>query len=689
MAQLMLHKDVLKGFSKLPVKVQKKLAEFVEKFQEDPYDPSLGLHKLEETMADPKGRGADLAGDYRAIIVAPEQGDTFLLVHIGMHDSSYRWAKKKHFEVHSKTGLFQIYDVEEVSTAIEEQPEEPDKYIDYPLKNMSDDDLYLAGVPQALIPSVRDIKSDHELEVLGDYLPPDCRDVLVGIASGMSLDESIEEMLGTPQKVLAETSPEGPGDFTNIQTIPNFDLVLVEGEEHLKDILQASLDVWRIFLHPYQRKIVEWDVNGPMNITGAAGTGKTVALMHRAVYLARKLADPKARILVTTFTTTLSITIKHHLSRLGPDVANRIEVTNLHALARTICNRAGWRGRIADENDLKEIWGEEVWKNTAIGELPLSREEMLKEFNLIIEPNGIDSEDDYITTIRSGRTRLGRKQRRRAWPIFLAVKRGLKKRNLLTFEGAIHHARLCVEQGNFSKYTHVLVDEIQDFSLEALRLIKSLSSIGEGNSNPLCTVGDGHQRIFRTKIPLSRAGINIRGRSRRLKINYRTSEQIRKFAHTILEGLEIDDLDNGVISTIGDHSAFKGPEPIIEPCENKKTEAQYIVNWIKKLTKEHNLSTEEICITPPTPEIVASQSAANTPLYQLKPKEKDPGANEPGVRLGSMKRIKGLEFRAIAMACSDPEDPMNDLKNATLLQRCERYVAATRAREFLLITVGK
>ncbi len=122
----------------------------------------------------------------------------------------------------------------------------------------------------------------------------------------------------------------------------------------------------------------------------------------------------------------------------------------------------------------------------------------------------------------------------------------MKKRNLLTFEGAIHQARLALDQGNFQKYRHVLVDEIQDFSLEALRLIKALSPIDEGRRDPLCTAGDGHQRIYRTKIPLSRAGINIRGRSRRLKINYRTSEQIRKFAQGILKGVEIDDLDGGM-----------------------------------------------------------------------------------------------------------------------------------------------
>ena len=110
------------------------------------------------------------------------------------------------------------------------------------------------------------------------------------------------------------------------------------------------------------------------------------------------------------------------------------------------------------------------------------------------------------------------------------------------------------------------MDEVQDFSLEALRLIRALSPIEEECRDPLCTVGDGHQRIYRSRVPMSRAGINIRGRSRRLKINYRTSEQIRKFSMSILRGLDIDDLDGETVSTAADYSVFKGPDPIVVKC---------------------------------------------------------------------------------------------------------------------------
>lgn len=685
MAKLMVHRNILKAFHKLPSKVQKRVSELIEEFQHDPQSPAIGMHPLPGTMLDPKVRGVTKLPDgYRAIVIAPEKGDTYLLVHIDSHDKAYEWAKNKRFEVHGMTGVFQVFDAEEVQAVAQQATQEQPSLPSYPLARLTDDQLFEAGVPKPLVPAVKSIHNDAGLEALIDYLPPDCRDVLFGIAAGLSMQEALEEMLGAT--ATADAVPESPGDFTKIQQTPNFDLILVAGEEELKQILKGSLEEWRIFLHPYQRKLVKWKTKGPMHIAGSAGTGKTVALMHRAVHLARQLEDNAARVLVTTFTTNLSVTIKHHIQRLAPDVAHRIEVTNLHALARTICNRSGWKGRVAEDEELNQIWAE-VWVGYS-DELPLSKEEMRWEYGLVIDPNGIDDEETYLGTVRSGRPRITRAQRKQAWPVFRAFQRGLKKRNLLTFEGAIHEARLAVDQGNFTQYAHVLVDEVQDFSLEALRLIRAISPQDPNATDPLCTVGDGHQRIYRTKIPMSRAGIDIRGRSRRLKINYRTSEQIRQFAQGILKGVEIDDLDGGIITTVGDHSVFKGPVPMVEKCTDEKAEAEAIVAWVQMLMKDSGLATHEICITPRKPRIVTALSSANIATFELKPREEDPGSDESGVRMGTMKRIKGLEFRALAMACAKPDDPMNNLDAADIRDRCERYVAATRAREHLLVTVS-
>lgn len=691
MAQLMMHADVLKRYHKLPTKVQKKVATLIERFQENPWDPSIGLHGLKETMLDAKVRGADLPDGYRAIIIAPEQGDTFLLVHIDSHDRAYAWAQNKRFEVHDRTGAFQIFDVKETTQAIQEsstsgsQPQ----VNNYPLQQLSDDEFYQAGVPKLLIPTLRQIQSDHEFDVLREYLPSECYDVLLGVVAGLPLDQAISQALGLDVDDSQLTQIEGPGDFSQLAQRPNRDLVVVEGEDALKAMLEGgTLEEWRVFLHPKQQKLVEWRTNGAMSITGAAGTGKTVALMHRAIYLAKRLKDPKERILLTTFTTNLAITIKSYLQRLNPIAADRIEVTHLYQLARTICIRAGWKGRIATQEEVGELWTE-VWNDPATTDLPLPKPEIQKEFELVVDANGIDTEEEYLTAIRSGRPRLGRKQRKQIWSIIQIFRRLLLKRHLMTVEGAIHQARLAVEQGNFPKFRHVLADEIQDFGLEALKLLASLSPVEDNLTDPLCVAGDGHQRIYRMKVPLIRAGINVKGRSKQLKVNYRTSEQIRLFAQSIVEGIDIDDLDEGVTLTVGDHSVFTGPEPEIAPCANEETEAKQITQWVKELIEQNGFASYEICVTPYKPIIRGVLESAGIQTYELMPLSEDPGKAEPGVRLGTMKRIKGLEFRAIAMACTDPNDAMNQLPSAVLLERCERYVAASRARERLLVCTSQ
>jgi len=683
MAELMLHRDVLKTFGRLPSKVQKKIYELIRKFEDDSTQASIHLEQL--AVRDPKVRSARVGDDYRAIVVAPEQGDTFLLMHVDHHDEAYRWCKNKQFEAHGSLGTLQVFDVVEASQAVEtpsfnEPPVEaswvqaPKHDLTYPLDCLDDEDLFHAGVPQALIPAVRAVRSDETFQQLADYLPKEASQVLYGVVMGLTLDQSLEEMLGVLDAGAAK--PAGPGDFSHLAALTNMDLVLVEGEEHLKEILGEDIEEWRIFLHPYQRKLVQWETKGPMKINGSAGTGKTVALMHRAAWLGKRLQGNE-RILVTTYSTNLSVTIKSLLEKLAPKVEAQIEVTNLHQLARTISFRCGWRGKIAEDGDLAAIWSQ-VLAREAYAELEFDKAFVITEFDEIVDRMGLDSEEAYLTTVRSGRPRLGRKQRKALWKLFAEVQRELVKRNLLTFEGVVHQARLAVEQGQFHKYRYVLVDELQDFGLEALRLIRALSPIEEGLDNPLCVVGDGHQRIYnRVPIPLSRAGIDVRGRSRRLKINYRTSEQIRQWAQGLLEGMEVDDLDGGSADTTGDRSIFRGPEPQVVRCESTVESGQAVVAWVQGLL-DAGLSTHEICVASGRAEVISALESAGIPTLELKPRQRDPGQEEPGVRYGTKKRIKGLEFKAVALLhdVSDSEESA---------ERFANYVVATRAREHLLV----
>ena len=176
---------------------------------------------------------------------------------------------------------------------------------------------------------------------------------------------------------------------------------------------------------------------------------------------------------------------------------------------------------------------------------------------------------------------------------------------------------------------------------------------------------------------MSRAGIDVRGRSRRLKINYRTSEQIRQWAQGLLEGVEVDDLDGGMADTTGDRSVFRGPDPQVVSCKSVSESGQAVVAWIKGLL-DAGLGTHEICVTPTESEVVSALESAGIPTLELKPRQKDPGQEEPGVRYGTKKRIKGLEFKAVALI-------HEDAGQADGIDRFANYVAATRAREHLLV----
>jgi len=673
MSQLMLHREVLKNFGKLPSKVQKKVYELIRKFEEDSTQASIHLEPLQPMVKDKKVRSARLGDDYRAIVIAPEQGDTFLLMYVNHHDEAYRWCANKQFEAHGALGTLQVFDVEAVQQVVDDKLIQSAAVEHYPLDDLSDDDLFHAGAPKALIPAIRAVRSDTAFEQLADYLPKEAQQVLFGVVAGLSLNASLEEMLGAHEA--SPIVPAGPGDFSHLAEVANVDLVLVEGEEGLREILSEDIEEWRIFLHPYQRKLVEWDVKGPMKINGAAGTGKTVAMMHRAVWLAKRLQEGE-NILVTTFTTNLSVTIKSLIEKMTPDLCDRIEVTNLHQLARTICQRSGWRGKIAEDEDRKEIWDVIFDKHKDVG-FDYSLKFLIEEYDQIVDRMGIDNEDSYLTIVRSGRPRLSRKQRKVLWKVFTGFQRELAKRNLLTFEGVVHQARLAVEQGKFPKYRYVLVDELQDFGLEALRLIAAISPLNEPLPNPLCVVGDGHQRLYGTvPIALSRGGINVVGRSKRLKINYRTSEQIRLLAHGILNNIDVDDLDGETVTTVGDRSVFKGPQPQMVECTGDEELAKAVVTWVKGLL-DAGLGSHEICLTPPSEIALAALETAGIPTLELKPRQRDPGQEEQGIRYGSKKRIKGLEFKAVALIA--------DIEVDEGTERYANYVAATRAREFLLV----
>jgi superfamily I DNA/RNA helicase len=562
---------------------------------------------------------------------------------------------------------------------------------------LGDDQLFLAGVPHALIPAVRAVCSDPELEELLPFLPPEAGEVLTGVAAGMSLDEALEDVLDRAPAA----APAEPVDATDVaaalqrpQSGRRF-RVLDEGFD-LEAALAYPLDKWRVFLHPNQRQLVERSFNGPMRVLGGAGTGKTVVAMHRAASLVRKLLAPTDRILVTTFTVNLAHDIHQQLAKVTSAAEReRIDVIAIDALASRIARRAGEEFQVRFDGDLQDLWRDTV---ASYGEDPWDLSFYEAEWRDVIQAQGIADEQAYLRARRLGRgVKLSRAQRRKVWPALERFREALDERGWLEGADVLRLARRHLEQDpSLASYAAVVVDETQDMSAEALRLLRAVA--GAERPNDMFLVGDAHQRIYGRPQSLSACGINVRGRrSRHLRVNYRTTDAIRRFAMATLQGETFDDLDEGTDTTRGEVSLRSGPAPAVHHFDDLAGERAFLVGEVQRLRSE-GVPAAHICITGRTHNLL--EDCYQPALEAAGIQHEKLGQDEPRtehIRVATMHRVKGLEFPIVfvvganegvlpfasaALEDSDPAVRHQYLKR----ERCLLYVATTRARDHLVVT---
>jgi superfamily I DNA/RNA helicase len=249
---------------------------------------------------------------------------------------------------------------------------------------------------------------------------------------------------------------------------------------------------------------------------------------------------------------------------------------------------------------------------------------------------------------------------------------------------------LLLEQPNTtSGFKHIIVDEIQDLHPQAFRLLRAMLPEDEFQKNDLFLVGDGHQSLYGHHIVLSQLGINIRGRGRRLKLNYRTPEQTRKWASSILQNVTINNLDGELDSTKGYRSIISGPEPIFKSCNSFPEEMATIKAWIKDI--KLNQENQVICVTLRNKKAIDKYAQAleesGISTYKITADNHDTEDPTP-IRLVTMHRIKGLEFDHVCIAdCS--KNAWNSYQNAPdrmNSEKCLLHVAATRTKNSLLVT---
>ena len=687
MPNIVVTRDFFSALRKLPIGVQNKFDDFLGRFQENPHDGSIQLHKLSDRMADPRVRGARLDQKYRVIVLAPDQGDTYLMVHVGNHDEAYSWAERKRFEIHPRIGTLQIFDTELVEETARNAVhsgvhESGPAAVPLLLDRFSDDDLFQAGVPKALIPAVRVLRDEDQLAAVLPFLPDECASILIDLAGGSSLDEALENnLLHHPAAANVATQ-----SFDDLELQSGSNVFRVDDPALGKKIAEQDLEAWRLFLHPTQLALAHAPLSGAqVLINGAAGTGKTVVLLHRAAFILAERPDDS--ILFLTYSGTLALEIRAQLRRLAGAAARRVEVSSIYHFARRKLQAVQGGLEIVRSSDRKWIG---LWKENweALGRnWPLGEQEAQREYIEVVEVNGIATLDDYLTVVRKGRVRLSRQQRTALWELFVAFRERLRVSGLMPAEDSLRAIREFFDAHASERYAHVLADEIQDMALEGLRFVRAAwnSQLPHGS---LTLAGDGHQRLYLGGVPLVRAGIEARGRrSRRLRINYRTTEEIRTFAHGLMEGMEIDDLNGGPAGVFGDLSMLHGPVPQQLMCADPREEAANVLSCVRGLLSD-GFADSSICVTALTPtygRILKGLEDAGIVVLELQAATED-NPRQPGVRIGTVARIKGLEFRAVILSCVVDRHPIDDLEKADRLDRCAIYVACTRARERLTLT---
>ena len=703
MPQVALSADFLKAFARIPKNQQKKVRQFLDKFRADPTSSAINYEPI-STMRDSKVRTVRIDKAYRGIVIHPPKGDVYLMVWVDHHDEAMDWARNKMFEVNPVTGSFQVWEPVEgegkaqpapAAVSVIESEVVPNGFL---FAGHHNDTLLLLGVPEPLLAAVRTLRTDADLDRLTPYLPAEATDALYLLAAGYDLDGTLDELdrlTAAGEKDLpVEVDTE---DFAAALERPESrrEFKIVEDDHELSDVLNAQLHVWRVFLHPSQEKLATIRAKGPTRVLGGAGTGKTVVAMHRARHLASKVYTAQTdRILFTTFTKNLARDISSQLKHMcGPEY-DRIEVTNLDAWANGFLKEQGLKFKTIGPDQARRIW-REVYAEEGADEFPLAF--FLEEWRQVVQAQDVIDLDGYLKARRVGRgTRLSRGQRKAVWKVMEAYRRRLEDEHKLEIDDVIRQARMMIDnEPGLVAYRAVVADEVQDFSPSDFRLLRRL--VPEG-PNDLFMVGDAHQRIYGYKTSMSRCGINVRGRrSRRLKINYRTTEKIRNWAVAILKGLEIDDMDEGIDTLKGYRSLRDGVEPEVVHWDTPDEEAQYVVDRLQRWL-EHR-SPEHICIAVHGHALIDQRylpllGQAKIPAVELKG---DDDASLPSaVRIATMHRVKGLEYPCMLLAGVQAGEvgrvdnkEFGDAASRNAFVEQERrllYVAATRARDELVIT---
>ncbi|MBM3273066.1 DNA helicase [Candidatus Kaiserbacteria bacterium] len=656
--------------------------------QINPASPGLSFHKLDKCK-DKNFWSIRVSDDIRVIV--HKTNNSLMLCYVDHHDKAYRWAERRKLETHPKTGAAQLVEVrervEEIRVPVYVSGDAPVDRPTEPLPSAaektapvfagrSEDELLSYGVPPEWLADVMTADEDSLLELVS-HLPSEAAEALLELAVGR-----------TPQKL--EPVPSGADPFSHPDAQRRFRVM--NDVEELERALAFPWDKWTTFLHPAQRQWVERDYSGPARVSGSAGTGKTIVALHRAVYLARR--DPDARVLLTTFSDTLANALRQKLHRLisnEPRLAERLEVRAMNAVGLRLYEKQFGPPQLLGREQLQKWMKAESAK---LAGLKFSAGFVLSEWDDLVDTWQLHTWEQYRDVKRLGRkTRLSETQRQMLWQVFEGVLGQMQATRTVTMAKVFSMLADEMSSRAAPVFDHVVVDEAQDISVSQLRF---LAAIAGDRPNGLFFAGDLGQRIFQTPFSWKSVGVDIRGRSRNLTVNYRTSHQIRMQADRLL-GPEVADVDGNVENRKGTVSVFNGPAPMVKGYKSENAEIEAVGEWIKAMLSQGVLPNEIAIFVRSQDQIDRGVAACKHAEAAFTVLDEKVTTSPNSVSISNMHLAKGLEFRAVAvMACDDEVVPLQerieaitdsaDLEEAYNTERHLLYVACTRARDQLLVS---
>jgi superfamily I DNA/RNA helicase/mRNA-degrading endonuclease RelE of RelBE toxin-antitoxin system len=683
MARLRYTEKADKEIDKLDRPVKGAMWDFMKKFRQDPSSPGLRFKQLK---GDSRLYSARVSDDYRALLVHVHD-DEYVLVAVRPRADVYENLDRYSCQVNEITGGIEFYDLPSIIGTVQPAPAPAGLFAQVP-----DAQLIELGVGRPLLSTIGKITTEAQLLEFADCVPQLTADVLLALYTGTSVDEVLEQIT-TP---VSAGEPVDTADFAAAVERPAS--LVTTDDETLRAILQGGFERWQVYLHPAQRRIVDRTYSGPARVSGGPGTGKTIVALHRVKWLVRRLpaigssgpASSGKDVLLTTFNKNLAADLRQRLLLLGgQELLDRVDVVNVDRLAHQVVQeaQAGVRLHWMDSSKALELWQAVLLE---VGETRWDAGFLNDEWSQVVLGHAITSRQEYFRTRRAGRGRqLNRGQRAEIWELVEQFTRRLDEQGLWTSSRIAAHAARLEQQlavTRAPRYRHIVVDEAQDLS-SAHWMLRSMVAKAP---NDLFLVGDTHQRIYENYVSLSSLGIEIRGRSSRLTLTYRSTREILTAASRILGDGSWDDLDDGTDSLTGYRSVLRGPRPEFRPYPSWPDELDGILGQVRDW-----FTGASVAVAVPTnkqaEEVASYLTAHGVPAGSIGP---DGPRLPEGVHVGTLQRFKGLEYQRMILAgitdaaipghraADDPVRQQRDLMRSRSLL----FVAATRARDALIIS---